>query len=300
MNTEKIKSTSNTPLLEIKNLNVKVEDKTIIENLDLTINFGEIHAIMGPNGSGKSTLANVLARNPNYDVIKGSIKLLGQDILSLKPEECAHLGIFLGFQYPVSIPGISNIHFLKTAINVVRKSQGKQLYDAVDFLQIVKKIMINLDMSEELLYRGLNEGFSGGEKKLNEILQMSLLEPKFAILDETDSGLDIDALKIVANGVNNLRSSNRSFLLITHYQRLLDYITPDYVHVLSKGKIIHTGNKYLPHQLEQKGYSWLNEKDTNFEKQDPNPKHVNVNLNQSSNFENQDQNPNFESLDQKK
>lgn len=246
-----------TPLLEINDLSVKVENKTIIENLNLTINFGEIHAIMGPNGSGKSTLANVLARNSNFTITNGSIKFEGKDLLSLKPEECAQLGMFLGFQYPVAIPGISNIHFLKTAINVVRKSQGKELYDAVDFLQIVKEKMTNLDMDEELLYRGINDDFSGGEKKLNEILQMSLLEPKLAILDETDSGLDIDALKTVANGVNNLRHSQRSFLLITHYQRLLDYITPDHVHVLSKGKIVHTGDKYLPQELEKKGYSWL-------------------------------------------
>ncbi len=257
-------STNNTsPLLEIKDLSVKVENKLIIENLNLNINYGEIHAIMGPNGSGKSTLANVLACNSNYTIASGYIKFKGKDLSKLKPEECANEGLFLGFQHPVAIPGVTNIHFLKTAINIVRKSQGKNLYDAVDFLQIVKEKMTNLDMNEELLYRSVNDDFSGGEKKLNEILQMSLLEPTLAVLDETDSGLDIDALKTVANGVNNLRNPNKSFLLITHYQRLLDYITPNWVHVLSNGKIIHTGDKHLPHELEQKGYTWLFEKNHN-------------------------------------
>ena len=248
---------TNKPILEIKDLTASVEEKTIISGLNLTINPGEVHAIMGPNGSGKSTLANILARNENYTVISGSINFDGENLLELAPEECAQNGLFLSFQYPVAIPGISNIQFLKTSINSVRKTQGKKPYDAVDFLKLVKSKMQSLNMKEELLHRSINDGFSGGEKKRNEILQMSLLEPKFAILDETDSGLDIDALKDVAKGVNELRSENRAVLLITHYQRLLDYIVPDYVHIFAKGKIAHTGDKSLPHKLEQEGYSWV-------------------------------------------
>lgn len=248
---------NNTPILEIKDLYVDVANKNIICGLNLTINPGEVHAIMGPNGSGKSTLANVLARNENYTIKSGTIKFLGKDLTELKPEECAQLGLFLSFQYPVAIPGISNIQFLKTSVNAVRKSQGKNPFDAIEFLKIVKEKMSELNMKEELLYRSINDDFSGGEKKRNETLQMSLLEPKLCILDETDSGLDIDALKDVAEGINQLRNENRAFLLITHYQRLLDYIIPDQVHILAKGNIIHTGDKELPHKLEQEGYSWI-------------------------------------------
>lgn len=246
-------------ILEIKNLHVGLENKTILQGIDLQLKPGEVHVIMGPNGSGKSTLANVLARKDDYQVLEGAITYLGQDLLALKPEDCASLGIFLGFQYPVAIPGVSNIQFLKTIFNNLRQKQNKPLLDSVDFLKIVKEKMAELDMPQELLYRFVNDGFSGGEKKRNEILQMSLLEPKLALLDETDSGLDIDALKTVAEGINRLKDSTRTLLLITHYQRLLDYIEPDFVHVLSQGKIIHSGDKSLVKVLEQKGYGWLDE-----------------------------------------
>jgi len=244
-------------ILNIQNLYVEVENKTILQGLNLQINAGEVHAIMGPNGSGKSTLANLLARKHGYTVVKGSIDYLGQDLLNLSAEESAWLGIFLGFQYPVAIPGVSNIQFLKSSLNAMRAKQAKPPLDAVDFLKIVKEKMQQLEMPEDLLYRSLNDGFSGGEKKRNEILQMSLLEPRLAVLDETDSGLDIDALKIVAEGINRLRNSERAILLITHYQRLLDYVEPDYIHVLSKGKMIRSGDKSLGLELEDKGYGWL-------------------------------------------
>jgi Fe-S cluster assembly ATP-binding protein len=248
-------------ILNVQNLHANVGDKVILQGLDLQIKPGEVHAIMGPNGSGKSTLGNILACKENYTIQAGDITFLEEDLLSLTPEACAARGLFLGFQYPVSIPGVSNIQFLKTALNAIRKHQGKPPMDALDFLKIVKSKMADLDMVEELLYRSVNDGFSGGEKKRNEILQMSLLEPKLAILDETDSGLDIDALKAVANGINVLRHPDRAILLITHYQRLLDYIVPDFVHVLSQGKIVKSGDKSLALELEEKGYAWLNEGD---------------------------------------
>lgn len=246
-------------ILDIKNLHVAVQDKVILKGINLLVRPGEVHVIMGPNGSGKSTLANLLARKDEYTVLEGSISFLGHNLLDLSPEECAWLGLFLSFQYPVAIPGVSNVQFLKTIFNVIRQKQSKPPLDAIDFLSIVKAKMKSLDMPEALLYRSLNEGFSGGEKKRNEILQMSLLEPTLAILDETDSGLDIDALKSVANGINQLKSPHRSLLLITHYQRLLDYIEPDYVHVLAQGKIVHSGDKSLVLELEEKGYGWLGE-----------------------------------------
>jgi Fe-S cluster assembly ATP-binding protein len=247
-------------MLYIKDLIVTVDGKTIIKGLDLTINPGEVHVIMGPNGSGKSTLANVLARHKDYKVESGTVQFNGKDILDTAPEECARDGLFLSFQYPVAIPGVSNVQFIKTAVNAVRKHQNKPSYDAVEFLQLVKEKMAILNIDQDFLYRSINEGFSGGEKKRNEILQMILLEPKLAILDETDSGLDIDALKDVANGVNSMRDPKRSILLITHYQRLLDYITPDFVHVMTDGKLIYSGDKSLPAELEAKGYAWIQEK----------------------------------------
>lgn len=246
-------------IIQIENLHVNIDDKPILQGINLCIRSGEVHAIMGPNGSGKSTLANLLARKEGYQVASGKITYLGQNLLELLPEECAALGLFLGFQYPVAIPGVTNIQFLKTIYNAVQKKQQKTTLDAVDFLKMVKDKMKLLDMPEELLYRSLNDGFSGGEKKRNEILQMSILEPTLALLDETDSGLDIDALKIVAQGINQLKSPSRAQILITHYQRLLDYVEPDYVHVLSQGKIIHSGDKHLVKELEQKGYAWLHE-----------------------------------------
>lgn len=248
-----------TPILNIKDLVVSVEDKTIVKNFNLKINPGEVHAIMGPNGSGKSTLANALARNSNYTVNSGIIEFNGKNIVDAEPEDCARDGLFLSFQYPVAIPGVTNVQFLKAAVNAVRKQQGKPIYDAVEFLQLAKEKMALLNMDQDFLYRAINEGFSGGEKKRNEILQMLLLQPKLAILDETDSGLDIDALKDVAAGVNAYRSPEHSFLLITHYQRLLDYITPDFVHIMVDGNLIYSGDKTLPHEIEVKGYSWIKE-----------------------------------------
>ncbi|HXH54410.1 MAG TPA: Fe-S cluster assembly ATPase SufC [Gammaproteobacteria bacterium] len=254
-------------MLEIQDLHAGIHDnanndtvplyKAILQNFNLTIRAGEVHALMGPNGSGKSTLANLLARKEGYVVKQGDIRYLGEDLLALSPEECAWKGLFLGFQYPVSIPGVTNIQFLKSAFNAVRKAQGKAPVDAVDFLAIIKEKMAFLEMPEALLYRSLNDGFSGGEKKRNEILQMSLLEPQLAILDETDSGLDIDALKEVAHGINALRNQDRAILLITHYQRLLDYIEPDFVHVIANGKLVKSGDKSLALELESKGYGWL-------------------------------------------
>lgn len=247
------------PILDIQNLHVAINDKPILQGLNLTLHAGEVHAIMGPNGGGKSTLANLLARKEGYTVQQGSIRYRDQDLLALSPEECAWQGLFLGFQYPVAIPGVTNIHFLKSSLNAIRKAKGLPPLDAIDFLKTVKEKLARLTMPEELLYRSVNDGFSGGEKKRNEILQMSLLEPTLAILDETDSGLDIDALRIVSEGINQLRQENRAILLITHYQRMLDFIEPDFVHVLSQGKLVYSGNKSLAQILENKGYSWIEE-----------------------------------------
>jgi Fe-S cluster assembly ATP-binding protein len=246
-------------MLQIKNLQVRVEQKPILRGLDLTVNAGEVHAIMGPNGSGKSTLAQVLAGRDTFEVTGGSVTYQGSDLLGLAPEIRAREGVFLAFQYPVEIPGVSNVYLLKAALNNVRKHRGLPELDAIEFLNLIKQKMALMDMSKELLYRSVNEGFSGGEKKRNEILQMAILEPKLAILDETDSGLDIDALQIVAKGINALRSPDRAMIMVTHYQRLLDYVVPDFVHVLSKGKIIRSGGKELALELEERGYGWLEE-----------------------------------------
>lgn len=246
-------------MLEIKNLHASVDNKDILRGINLTIKPGEIHAIMGPNGSGKSTLASVLAGRNGYEVTQGSILFENKDLLELAPEQRAQAGIFLAFQYPVEIPGVSNIYLLKAAVNAVRKARGLSELDAMDFLSLVKEKLNLVEMDQDFLYRAVNEGFSGGEKKRNEILQMALLEPKLAILDETDSGLDIDALKIVSSGVNALRSPERSMIVITHYQRLLNYIVPDYVHVLSQGRIVKSGGRELAQELEAQGYSWVNE-----------------------------------------
>jgi len=244
-------------LLEIRSLHVEVEGKPILKGLDLTIGAGEVHAIMGPNGSGKSTLAYTLAGRPGYDVTGGSVTYRGNDLLALAPEERAQEGVFLGFQYPVEIPGVNNVYLLKAALNAARKHRGLPEVDAFEFLTLVREKMKVMQMDEAFLSRGVNEGFSGGEKKRNEILQMLVLEPSLALLDETDSGLDIDALKVVANGVNTLRSSERSIVLVTHYQRLLDYIKPDYVHVLARGRIIKSGGPDLARELEARGYDWV-------------------------------------------
>lgn len=244
-------------MLQIKDLHAKVENKEILKGINLDIKPGEVHAIMGPNGSGKSTLANVLSGREDYTITQGSITYQGKDLLELEPHERSHLGLFLAFQYPVEIPGVSNINFLKSIVNSKRKALQQEEVNAMQFLQEVKARVKDVEMNEDLLYRSINEGFSGGEKKRNEVLQMLMLKPDFLILDETDSGLDIDAMKIVANGVNKLRDKNRSFLVITHYQRLLDYITPDYVHVLARGQIIKSGGKELALELEEKGYSWV-------------------------------------------
>ncbi len=244
-------------MLSIKNLHAEIEGKKIIKGLDLEVKSGEVHAIMGPNGSGKSTLASVLAGNEDFEVTEGSVTFLGEDILEMGPDERSHLGMFLAFQYPVEIPGVSNINFLKAAINERREAKGEDPISAKDFLQMVKEKAKLVELDNKLTNRSVNEGFSGGEKKRNEIFQMAMLEPKLGILDETDSGLDIDALKIVANGVNTLRSADRSFIVVTHYQRLLDYIVPDFVHVLFDGKIVKSGDKTLALQLEEKGYDWI-------------------------------------------
>ena len=245
-------------MLEIKDLHASVDGKEILRGINLTINAGEVHAIMGPNGAGKSTLSNVLAGRDGYEITQGSVTYKGEDLLALKAEERAQRGVFLAFQYPVEIPGVSNIYLLKAALNAVRQYQGLDEVDAIDFLTLVRSKLDLVKMDETFLHRGVNEGFSGGEKKRNEILQMALLEPSLAILDETDSGLDIDALKDVADGVNALRSAERSIVMITHYQRLLDYIEPDFVHVLSDGQIVKTGDKELAKELEKTGYSWVN------------------------------------------
>ena len=244
-------------MLSIKNLTVNVDGKPILKGINLDIGPGEVHAIMGPNGSGKSTLAHVLAGRDNYEVTGGSVRYFGKDLFELAPEERAREGVFLAFQYPVEIPGVSNIYLLKAAVNAVRKHRGMDELDAMDFLTFVKEKMKLVDMKEDFLYRSVNEGFSGGEKKRNEILQMAVLEPKLALLDETDSGLDIDALKVVANGVNALRSPERSVVMVTHYQRLLNYIVPDRVHVLAHGRIVKSGDKTLAHELERRGYGWI-------------------------------------------
>jgi len=241
-------------MLEIENCYAEVEGKAILKGLSLQINAGEVHAIMGPNGAGKSTLSAVLAGKPGYRVTAGRITFHGQDILSMAPQERAQLGLFLGFQYPVEIPGVNNAYFLRTAVNQQRRVKGLSQYDAMDFLVLLKQKLAQLEMSESFLQRSLNEGFSGGEKKRNEILQMLMLQPSCALLDETDSGLDIDALQVVAKGVNSLRDSERAIVLITHYQRLLDYIEPDFVHVLVDGKIVETGDKHLALKLEREGY----------------------------------------------
>ncbi|MCB0456355.1 MAG: Fe-S cluster assembly ATPase SufC [Flavobacteriaceae bacterium] len=246
-------------MLKIKNLHASVEDKDILKGINLTINSGEVHAIMGPNGSGKSTFASVIAGKDEFEVTSGEILLNGKDIKDLDPEERAHKGVFLSFQYPVEIPGVSVTNFIKTAINETRKSKGLEDMPAAEMLKKIKEKADLLEIDRKFLSRSLNEGFSGGEKKRNEIFQMAMMEPKLAILDETDSGLDIDALKIVANGVNKLRSSENAVIVITHYQRLLDYIVPDYVHVLLDGKIVKSGTKELAYKLEEKGYDWIKE-----------------------------------------
>jgi len=244
-------------LLEVKDLRVKVEDKEILKGLSLSVNPGEVHAIMGPNGSGKSTLARALAGHPAYEVTGGTVSYDGKDLLEMAPEDRARDGVFMAFQYPVEIPGIQNGYFLKAALNALRKHRGEPELDAVEFMQFVRAKAKALGMDQAMLSRSVNEGFSGGEKKRNEIFQMAVLEPRLAILDETDSGLDIDALKIVAEGVNALRSPTRTIVVVTHYQRLLNYIIPDFVHVLSSGRIVRSGGKELAHELEAKGYGWV-------------------------------------------
>ena len=244
-------------MLDIKGLHADAGDVSILNGIDLTIRPGEVHAIMGPNGSGKSTLANVLAGRPGVEVTQGTVLFEGKDLVAMKPEERAREGVFLAFQYPVEIPGVSNLYFLKAALNARLKHQGLDELDAIDFLALAKEKMKLVEMDEALVHRAINEGFSGGEKKRNEVLQMLLLEPKLCVLDETDSGLDIDALRIVADGVNRLRGPDRAMIVITHYQRLLDYIVPDHVHVLSEGRIVRSGGKELAHELEEKGYGWL-------------------------------------------
>ena len=244
-------------MLSIENLSVTVDGKKILNGLDLEIGTGEVHAIMGPNGSGKSTLAHVLAGRPGYTVTSGTVRYQGQDLLAMAPEARAREGVFLGFQYPVEIPGVNNVYLLKAAVNAVRKQRGLPEVDAFEFLGLVREKMQQMHMEDSFLSRGVNEGFSGGEKKRNEILQMLVLEPRLAILDETDSGLDIDALKVVAAGVNSLRSPERSFLLVTHYQRLLEYVVPDFVHVLVRGRIARSGDRSLALELERRGYDWL-------------------------------------------
>jgi Fe-S cluster assembly ATP-binding protein len=244
-------------MLEIKNLHAKVGDKDILRGLDLTVGTGEVHAIMGPNGSGKSTLAHVLAGRPGYTVTQGTVLYKGKDLLALSPEERAREGVFLAFQYPVEIPGVSNVYFLKAALNAIRKHRGLPELDAMEFLALVKEKAKVVEIDEALVKRPVNEGFSGGEKKRNEIFQMAVLEPALAVLDETDSGLDIDALRIVAGGVNLLRHPDRSMVVVTHYQRLLNHIVPDFVHVLVDGRIVRSGGKEMAFELDEKGYAWL-------------------------------------------
>jgi Fe-S cluster assembly ATP-binding protein len=246
-------------MLTINELNVSIQEMPILNGINLTVRAGEVHAIMGPNGSGKSTLSKVLAGHPSYEVTSGSITYLGQDLYPLSPTDRAKEGIFLSFQYPLEIPGVTNINFLKAAVNAVRKGQGKPLMDAIEFLSFIREKCAVLDMDESFLYRSINEGFSGGEKKRNEILQMLALEPTLAILDETDSGLDIDALRTISEGINAMRAPNRAIILVTHYQRLLDYVEPDYIHVLAGGRIVKSGDKSLALELEDKGYRWVEE-----------------------------------------
>lgn len=248
---------TSTQMLEIKNLKAKIEDKEILKGINLTVKPGEVHAIMGPNGSGKSTLSSVLAGREDYEVTGGEVSFNGKDLLDLSPEDRAREGLFLAFQYPVEIPGVSNINFLKTAINEIRAYHGKEAISAKDFMAMVKEKSALVELDAKLAQRAVNEGFSGGEKKRNEIFQMAMLEPKLAILDETDSGLDIDALRIVAGGVNKLKSKDNATIVITHYQRLLEYIVPDFVHVLYNGRIVKSGGKELALQLEEKGYDWI-------------------------------------------
>lgn len=246
-------------MLTIKNLHVSVDNKEILRGINLQINAGEVHAIMGPNGAGKSTLANVLAGRDGFDVTQGEAMFEGNNILEKTPEERAHLGIFLAFQYPVEIPGVSNINFLRTAVNSHRKALGLAEFDAMDFLAQVREKLKLMEIDQDMIYRAVNEGFSGGEKKRNEILQMLMLAPKLALMDETDSGLDVDALRIVANGVNTLRDQQRAIVMVTHYQRILHYIKPDFVHVLSNGRIIKSGTSELALAIEEKGYGWIHE-----------------------------------------
>jgi Fe-S cluster assembly ATP-binding protein len=247
----------NTPLLKIENLSATVGGKKVLNGLSLSLNAGEVHAIMGPNGSGKSTLAYVLAGRPGYEITGGSVQFEGKDLTAMAPEERARAGLFLGFQYPVEIPGVNNVYLLKAAVNARRKALGLTEVDAYEFLQLVRTKTRLMQMDDSFLSRGVNEGFSGGEKKRNEILQMLVIEPRLAVLDETDSGLDIDALKVVARGVNSLRAADRGVLLITHYQRLLDHVVPDFVHVLARGRIARTGDKSLALELESRGYDWV-------------------------------------------
>ncbi|HEY0231235.1 MAG TPA: Fe-S cluster assembly ATPase SufC [Dokdonella sp.] len=247
-------------MLKIENLHVRVAGKEILKGISLTVNAGEVHAIMGPNGAGKSTLGNVLAGREGYEVTQGTIEFDGRPLLALEPEQRAAAGVFLAFQYPVEIPGVNNTYFLRAALNAQRKQRGEAELDSMQFLKRVREKLAVLHLKDELLHRAVNEGFSGGEKKRNEIFQMALLEPKLAILDETDSGLDIDALKMVADGVNAMRAPERAFVVITHYQRLLDYIVPDVVHVLADGRIVESGDKSLAHRLEEHGYAWIAER----------------------------------------
>jgi Fe-S cluster assembly ATP-binding protein len=244
-------------MLDIKNLHAGIDGKEILRGVDLHVNPGEVHAIMGPNGSGKSTLANVLAGRPRFVVTEGTVTYEGKNLLTMAPEDRAREGVFLAMQYPVEIPGVNNVYFLKAALNAIRKHRGLEELDAMEFLQLARENMKLVEIDESFMNRGVNEGFSGGEKKRNEIFQMAVLDPKLAILDETDSGLDIDALKIVANGVNTLRSEKHSVVVITHYQRLLKYLIPDFVHVLADGRIVKSGGKQLAEELEQKGYEWI-------------------------------------------
>ena len=244
-------------MLEVKNLKVRVEDKEILHGVNLTVNAGEVHAIMGPNGSGKSTFARALAGHPGYEVTDGQVFYQGKDLLDMDPDERAREGVFMAFQYPVEIPGVNNAYFLKAAVNAKRKHQGLEELDAMDFMTIVRQKAKILDVDEKMMSRAVNEGFSGGEKKRNEIFHMAVLEPTLAILDETDSGLDIDALRIVSQGVNAMRSPDRAFIVVTHYQRLLNYIVPDFVHVLSEGRLVRSGGRELALELEEKGYGWL-------------------------------------------
>ncbi|MBX3096083.1 MAG: Fe-S cluster assembly ATPase SufC [Fimbriimonadaceae bacterium] len=244
-------------MLEIRNLHARVEEKEILRGIDLTVRPGEVHAIMGPNGSGKSTLANVLAGREDYEVTDGTIQLEGEDLLEMEPDARAHAGVFLAFQYPVEIPGVSNVYFLRSALNAIRKARGEEEMDSMKFMAYIREKIKLLGLKDELLQRSVNEGFSGGEKKRNEIFQMAVLEPRLCVLDETDSGLDIDALQTVAHGVNSLRSADRGFVVVTHYQRLLNFIVPDYVHVMVDGRLVKSGGKELALELEEKGYGWI-------------------------------------------